>query len=99
MTSPAPSTSPRYRLDNPLAPAAPVGSAGAEAGPYPQAIELGLDLIERPKGGGGPDRVRTQHAKQRMTVFVWISVLSDRETNMSLQNWELHSVGHRLTHG
>ena len=55
--------------------------------PTRQALELGLELLERPKRGGGPDRVRTQHAKQRMTVFERIRVLSDREPNLTFQNW------------
>src|SRR5215831_17832884 len=83
----APARSPHYRLDNPLAAAAPVANGAAEAGPYADALELGLDLLERPRRGGGPDRVRTQHAKQRMTVFERIRVLTDREPNLTFQNW------------
>ena len=37
--------------------------------------------------GGGPARVRVQHAKQRMTVFERIKVLTDREPNLMWQNW------------
>ncbi|MEM7410076.1 MAG: carboxyl transferase domain-containing protein [Myxococcota bacterium] len=37
--------------------------------------------------GGGPARVRTQHAKQRMTVFERIRVLTDQEPNLLYQNW------------
>src|SRR5438552_1981122 len=82
----APSTSSRYRLDNPLAPA-PGASGAAASDVYGQALELGLELLERPKRGGGPERVRTQHAKQRMTVFERLRVLSDREPNLTFQNW------------
>src|SRR2546422_3189788 len=83
----APSTSPRYRLDNPLAPAASAANGAPATEPYGQAIALGLELLARPKRGGGPERVRTQHAKQRMTVFERIRVLSDREPNLTFQNW------------
>jgi hypothetical protein len=82
----ATATSPRYRLDNPLAPASDANGA-AETGLYADAIELGRELIERPKRGGGPDRVRVQHSKQRMTVFERLRVLSDREPNLTFQNW------------
>ncbi len=80
---------PRYRLDNPLAPETPIESASeAQATTiYDQAIELGRELLERPKRGGGPDRVRVQHAKQRMTVFERIRVLTAREPNLTYQNW------------
>src|SRR5262245_1562291 len=83
----APSTSPRYRLDNPLAPAPSGANGAAESGIYADALELGRELLERPKRGGGSDRVRTQHAKQRMTVFERIRVLTDREPNFTFQNW------------
>src|SRR5262245_56183004 len=81
----APAKSPRYRLDNPLAPNDAADPAPTE--PYGQALELGLELLERPKRGGGPERVRIQHAKQRMTVFERIRVLTDREPNFTFQNW------------
>ena len=59
-------TSPRYRLDNPLAPRAPAARTAPrhDRTLYAEAIELGRELLERPKRGGGPDRVRVQHAKQ-----------------------------------
>src|SRR5882724_8969746 len=78
---------PRYRLDNPLAPAAAAADGEADTGHYTDALELGRELLERPKRGGGPDRVRVQHAKQRMTVFERLRVLSDREPNLTFQNW------------
>jgi acetyl-CoA carboxylase carboxyltransferase component len=83
----APATSPRYRLDNPLAPRVQEAARPASAAPYTQALELGRELLERPKRGGGPDRVRVQHAKHRMTVFERLRVLSDREPNLTFQNW------------
>jgi acetyl-CoA carboxylase carboxyltransferase component len=54
---------------------------------YEESIELGRELLERPKQGGGLDRVRVQHAKGRMTVFERIRVLTDREPNLLWQNW------------
>jgi methylmalonyl-CoA decarboxylase subunit alpha len=84
-------TLPRYSLDNPLAPAqAPAAAHAAEAHGltrYDEALELGSELLERPELGGGPERVRTQHAKNRMTVWERIRVLSDREPNLLFRNW------------
>ena len=80
-------TLPRYRLDNPLLVGAAAPASGAGRGRYDEAIELGRELLARPRRGGGPDRVRTQHAKQRMTVFERMRVLSDREPNLTFQNW------------
>jgi acetyl-CoA carboxylase carboxyltransferase component len=80
-------TSPRYRLDNPLAPAPAAANGAGDTGPYAVALELGRELLERPKRGGGADRVRVQHAKQRMTVFERIRVLTDSEPNLTFQNW------------
>jgi len=82
----------RYTLDNPLAPQ-PVTSrrdpTHRSARFYEESLELGRELIERPKQGGGIDRVRVQHAKGRMTVWERIRVLSDRdrEPNILWQNW------------
>ena len=88
----------RYRLDNPLAPAPPAAGEPTETGVYAQAIELGLDLLERPKRGGGPERVRVQHAKQRMTVFERIMGLDGRFTRAcGLRHRGLTLSGDRLS--
>ncbi len=81
--------SPRYSLQNPLATnvTAERPSASAGAGIYHDAIELGRELIERPLRGGGPARVRTQHAKGRMTVWERLNVLSKEEPNVFWSNW------------
>ena len=81
-------TLPRYRLDNPLA-SGPIAAAAAPAPAtlYDDALSLGAELLERPMRGGGPTRVRTQHTKQRMTVFERIRVLTDQEPNLTFQNW------------
>ena len=80
-------TEARYRLDNPLAEKpAPIQCAPA-SGPYSRALAIADELVQRPKAGGGPERVRVQHSKQRMTVWERIKVLVDREPNILWQNW------------
>ncbi|MCU0677782.1 MAG: acetyl-CoA carboxylase carboxyltransferase subunit, partial [Myxococcota bacterium] len=74
-----------YSLSNPLAPPAPSTHTGD--GPYDQALALGRELQERPKRGGGPDRVLVQHVKSRMTVWERIQVLTESEPNILYQNW------------
>ena len=84
------SKTPLYLLENPLAQSAPakkISSLHPSAAIYEESIERGLDLLERPKRGGGPARVRVQHAKNRMTVFERLKVLSEREPNLLWQNW------------
>ena len=61
--------------------------AGKVGGAYDDALELGTDLKQRPVVGGGPDRIRVQHMKQRMTVFERIKVLTDKEPNFMWENW------------
>ena len=87
---------PVYTLENPLPePARPAPRRGAASratrpdslGIYDAALTLGQDLTERPLVGGGPDRVRTQHSKHRMTVWERIKVLTDREPMIHYQNW------------
>ncbi len=55
--------------------------------PYEEAMVMGKELIEKPRKGGGANRVLIQHSKQRMTVFERIKVLTDREPNITYQNW------------
>ena len=79
-----------YSLQNPLA--APPASVKSEslhpsAVFYEESIERGRELLERPKRGGGLARVRVQHAKNRMTVFERVRVLTDQEPNLLWQNW------------
>ena len=83
-------TPPSYTLDDPLAQRAETKrreTIHRSARFYEDSIELGRELLERPKQGGGLDRVRVQHAKGRMTVFERIRVLTDREPNLLWQNW------------
>jgi acetyl-CoA carboxylase carboxyltransferase component len=80
---------PRFSLENPLARPAAAPEHAAARGPaaYDEALALGRELLARPKRGGGPERVRVQHAKGRMTVFERIRVLTEREPNYTFQNW------------
>ncbi len=81
-------TTPAYSLDNPLAPAkSSAEPEKAPAGPYERALEEGRELIEKPYRGGGPSRVRVQHAKQRMTVWERIKVLTREEPSILWHNW------------
>ena len=84
-------TAATYALDNPLA-QPPVAAESTvslhpSAALYEEALALGRELVERPTRGGGLARVRVQHAKNRMTVFERIRVLTDREPNLMWQNW------------
>lgn len=81
--------SPRFSLQNPLAKPREAARLAKTAGEgiYDDALRLGEELNERPLLGGGIDRVRTQHAKDRMTVWERIKVLTDREPNVLWRNW------------
>jgi acetyl-CoA carboxylase carboxyltransferase component len=82
-------SSPSYSLANPFladpAPDPPSKNAGEET--YDRALELERELHQRPLQGGGTDRVRTQHAKERMTVWERIKVLTNSEPNILWRNW------------
>lgn len=80
---------PQYSLTNPLADSAPVTTEAAPGttGAYDAALALGEDLNRRPLEGGGPARVRVQHAKDRMTVWERIKVLTDQEPMILWRNW------------
>jgi acetyl-CoA carboxylase carboxyltransferase component len=85
-------TTPAYSLENPLVPSAsaPAALAAEPAEPkgaYEAALEESRELIARPGRGGGPDRVRVQHAKHRMTVWERIKVLTREEPSILWQNW------------
>jgi acetyl-CoA carboxylase carboxyltransferase component len=82
-----------YSLENPLASSAltagppPSATSAAPAGIYDKALELGAELQLRPRSGGGPRRVLTQHAKSRMTVWERLKVLTESEPNVLWENW------------
>jgi len=78
-----------YSLSNPFdteiqteRPSSTVG-----AGIYHDALDFGEEMLERPLKGGGPDRVRTQHAKGRMTVWERIKILTHSEPSILWHNW------------
>jgi acetyl-CoA carboxylase carboxyltransferase component len=85
---------PQYSLTNPLPEsaeadvhAARAPAAAKPAGAYDASIALGEELNQRPLEGGGPARVRVQHAKDRMTVWERIKVLTEREPMILWRNW------------
>jgi len=91
---------PEYQTTDPLAPEAPeraepvaveaantVAQTDLPANPYDEALALGEELLRKPLVGGGIARVRTQHAKGRMTVWERLNVLSREEPQMLFQNW------------
>jgi acetyl-CoA carboxylase carboxyltransferase component len=82
-------TTPAYTLDNPLAGSAaqPISEGEALQGPYERALALGRELMERPYRGGGPERIRVQHAKNRMTVWERIRCLTRGEPTILWHNW------------
>ena len=79
-----------YSLENPLAsapPLPPAEGAHPSAAVYEEALEFGREMQDRPVRGGGTDRIRVQHSKQRMTVFERIEVLTRQEPNLLWTNW------------
>jgi acetyl-CoA carboxylase carboxyltransferase component len=81
------SAPPSYSLTNPFAAAGVAAGKEGPGGIYGQALDLGRDLIARPRRGGGRARILIQHAKQRMTVWERIRVLAEGEPNILWQNW------------
>jgi acetyl-CoA carboxylase carboxyltransferase component len=96
-------SAPQYALDNPLAQALPAPESSQAVHPsaalYEEALALGRELTQRPLRGGGLARVRVQHAKNRMTVFERIKVLTDKEPNLMWQNWGKNLDGASLVTG
>jgi acetyl-CoA carboxylase carboxyltransferase component len=92
-----------YALDNPFAEQLPAPESSHSPHPsaalYEDALALGRELLERPTRGGGLARVRVQHAKNRMTVFERIRVLTDRAPNLMWQNWGKNLDGASLVTG
>ncbi len=76
-----------YSLKNPFATGRVARDGSGAGGIYDDALELGRDLVGRPRQGGGLPRVLVQHAKQRMTVWERLKVLTDSEPNILWQNW------------
>lgn len=57
------------------------------AGIYEASLQMGEELLKKPKQGGGVDRIQIQHSKERMTVWERIKVLTENEPNIYFQNW------------
>ncbi|EOQ96135.1 carboxyl transferase domain protein [Leptospira wolbachii serovar Codice str. CDC] len=74
----------QYSLNNPFK---ETKAPETQTGIYDDALKLGKELIEKPILGGGEDRIRVQHSKNRMTVWERIKVLTDEEPNITYQNW------------
>ncbi|MCZ8342026.1 MAG: acetyl-CoA carboxylase carboxyltransferase subunit [Leptospira sp.] len=73
-----------YSLNNPFK---EQNQTETKKGIYDDAIKLGQELIVKPFLGGGEDRIRVQHSKNRMTVWERIKVLTNEEPNITFQNW------------
>jgi len=81
-------STPAYATTNPFEPRPTTAQPSPEtSGPYSESIALGRDLQAKPLRGGGTARVRTQHSKERMTVWERIRVLTRDEPNILWQNW------------
>jgi acetyl-CoA carboxylase carboxyltransferase component len=79
-------------LTNPLDPPERVdfnipGEIARATGVYEEAMREGWDLIQRPVRSVPIDQIEKQHAKQRMTVWEKIRILTDEEPNVLFQNW------------
>jgi len=85
-------------LENPLAPA-PSASEEAQPSHYDQMLGRAEELIAKPKQGGGAQRVRIQHTKERMTVWERIRVLTQHEPHITFQNWGAHLDGAGIVTG
>lgn len=73
-------------LDDPLTPTDPSVSL-APPSPYESTLTEARALAARPRLGGGPDAVARQHAKNRMTVWERMRVLTPEAPTVLFQNW------------
>ena len=87
----------RYRLDNPFA--IKQTESDASVSTYARMVQRGQELIELPRRGGGPDRIRTQHSKDRMTTWERIRVLTEQEPHITFQNWGFQLDGASIVTG
>jgi len=63
------------------------GEIAQEEGGYEAAMREGYELKQRPRTAAGFRQVQRQHAKNRMTVWERISVLTDNDPYVLYQNW------------
>lgn len=63
------------------------GQASYEPGLYEDTLKKGYDLIGRPQKAAGVKNIQRQHAKNRMTIWERLSVLTDEDPQVLFQNW------------
>lgn len=54
---------------------------------YDEALREGVDLLRRPFEAGGQASIERQHAKERMTIWERIRVLTDEDPTILYRNW------------
>src|SRR6516164_4169087 len=79
-------------LSNPLDPPEKVeftipGEIARTTGGYEEAMKEGWDLVQRPIRSVPIEQIEKQHAKNRMTVWERIRVLSSKEPTVLFSNW------------
>ncbi|HTU58107.1 MAG TPA: carboxyl transferase domain-containing protein, partial [Polyangiales bacterium] len=80
-------------------PTSATGSVGSAPSAYEEDLQMGAELLERSKRGGGLSRVMVQHEKKRMTVWERIKVLTEHEPNILWQNWGKNLDGASIVTG
>ncbi len=75
-----------YSLENPFETAATTATTSPE-NTYERMVRRGAELINKPRQGGGPSRIRVQHSKERMTIWERLRVLTENEPHITFQNW------------
>ena len=66
---------------------------------YHEMLKRGKELWEKPRQGGGQARVRTQHHKNRMTVWERIRVLTKEIPHITFENWGTELDGASIVTG
>jgi methylmalonyl-CoA decarboxylase subunit alpha len=89
----------QYALDNPFATDPTSASSSSAPSAYEEDLQMGAELLERSKRGGGLSRVMVQHEKKRMTVWERIKVLTEHEPNILWQNWGKNLDGASIVTG
>ncbi|HET8937307.1 MAG TPA: carboxyl transferase domain-containing protein [Polyangiales bacterium] len=90
----------QFALENPFATDATSATDPSSARTaYDDDIQMGAELLERSKRGGGLSRVMVQHEKKRMTVWERIKVLTEHEPNILWQNWGKNLDGASIVTG
>ncbi|MDR0352163.1 MAG: hypothetical protein LBI02_01985 [Opitutaceae bacterium] len=75
------------------------GEIARATGAYEEAMKEGYDLVHRPVKSVGREQIAKQHFKNRMTVWERIRVLTDKDPNISFQNWGKNLDGASLVTG